>query len=443
MTVSGVFSSCETLAMKSRRMRATASSCVMSRLISSLSSTPNGTTWIASVVRGVALRVDDDRVGEIAGLEVADELRLAHEVDAAAGRRPGRDRGRGAPARARFAHSMRLRRVEDDHAVGNRLGGAAGSARSSCARSRWYATRVRGRAGRARRTRAPQAPRAFGHRRVERPRRPSGQAVSCRRWRPMSAPQPTREHRRAPMPRRRRARRAPPATPGRRAARQMPARTIGTHASAALSARSARHREPVAAAAHRLDQRVLRRTARAPAAAAGCGRRPCAPRCTRDRPTPGRAAARANARAPGARAGSAAAGTRSGRAAPVSSSTVTRCVAGSSLQRARGERLLRRLRRAPPQHRLDPRLQLARRERLGHVVVDPRLEARDLVGFVGARRDHDDRQLARARVAAQLLREREPRLPGQHPVEQHEVGQRLAAVQRLRASRRRRPRCTS
>ena len=76
---------------------------------------------------------------------------------------------------------------------------------------------------------------------------------------------------------------------------------------------------------------------------------------------------------------------------------VTRCVAGSSASAPASERLLRRLRRTPPQHRLDPRLQLARRERLGHVVVDPRLEAGDLVRLVGARRDHDDRQLARAR----------------------------------------------
>ena len=48
--------------MKSRRMRATASSCVTSRAISSFSATPNGTIWIASVVAGVALRFDDDRV---------------------------------------------------------------------------------------------------------------------------------------------------------------------------------------------------------------------------------------------------------------------------------------------------------------------------------------------------------------------------------------------
>ena len=64
--------------MKSRRIRATASSCVMSRLISSRSSTPNGTTWIDSVDPGLALRIDDHRIGEIAGLEVADDLGLAH-----------------------------------------------------------------------------------------------------------------------------------------------------------------------------------------------------------------------------------------------------------------------------------------------------------------------------------------------------------------------------
>ena len=52
MTVSGVFSSCETLAMKSRRMRATASISVMSRQISSFSATPNGTICIASVLPG-------------------------------------------------------------------------------------------------------------------------------------------------------------------------------------------------------------------------------------------------------------------------------------------------------------------------------------------------------------------------------------------------------
>ena len=115
---------------------------------------------------------------------------------------------------------------------------------------------------------------------------------------------------------------------------------------------------------------------------------------------------------------------------------------GIELERAGSERFLRRLGRAPPQHRLDPRLELARRERLGHVVVDPRFEAGDLVGFVGARGEHDDRQLARARVAAQLLRERESRLARQHPVEQQQGRQRLVELplRRLRVGRPRGPR---
>ena len=51
MTVSGVFNSCETLAMKSRRMRANASSCVTSRDISIFLSSENGTSCNNSVIR--------------------------------------------------------------------------------------------------------------------------------------------------------------------------------------------------------------------------------------------------------------------------------------------------------------------------------------------------------------------------------------------------------
>jgi hypothetical protein len=49
ITVSGVLSSCDTLAMKSRRMRETASSSVTSRDISSFCSAANGTSCNASV----------------------------------------------------------------------------------------------------------------------------------------------------------------------------------------------------------------------------------------------------------------------------------------------------------------------------------------------------------------------------------------------------------
>ena len=67
--------------MKSRRMRATASSWVTSRAISSRSATPNGHDLDGEGHPGIALRFDDDRVGVIARLDVAHELRLAHEVD--------------------------------------------------------------------------------------------------------------------------------------------------------------------------------------------------------------------------------------------------------------------------------------------------------------------------------------------------------------------------
>ena len=80
------------------------------------------------------------------------------------------------------------------------------------------------------------------------------------------------------------------------------------------------------------------------------------------------------------------------------------------------------LRRPPAQHRLDPREQLARRERLGQVVVRADLQPGELVGFARSRGQHDDRDVAGAPVAAQAAREREARLAGQHPVEQHHVG---------------------
>ena len=63
MTVSGVLSSCETLAMKSRRIFATASIRVMSRVISSFSATPNGTIWMASVTP--ASRCDSMTMGSV------------------------------------------------------------------------------------------------------------------------------------------------------------------------------------------------------------------------------------------------------------------------------------------------------------------------------------------------------------------------------------------
>ena len=52
------------------------------------------------------------------------------------------------------------------------------------------------------------------------------------------------------------------------------------------------------------------------------------------------------------------------------------------------------------QYRIDARQQLARRERLGDVVVGATIEARHLVALRGARRQHDHRQVAGRRSRA-------------------------------------------
>ncbi|ABA47730.1 hypothetical protein BURPS1710b_1624 [Burkholderia pseudomallei 1710b] len=88
--------------------------------------------------------------------------------------------------------------------------------------------------------------------------------------------------------------------------------------------------------------------------------------------------------------------------------------------------VLGQLRRAAAQHRLDPRHQLLRRERLRHVIVRADLEAEDLVLLVAARGQHDDRNVLRALVVAQVARERDARFARQHPVEQHQIGQHVA-----------------
>ena len=84
------------------------------------------------------------------------------------------------------------------------------------------------------------------------------------------------------------------------------------------------------------------------------------------------------------------------------------------------------LRRAPAHDRLDPRQQLAGGERLGDVVVGAGLERGDLVLLLGARRQQHDRDVLGALVGAQPPREGQARDARQHPVEQHEVGPRVA-----------------
>jgi len=95
-------------------------------------------------------------------------------------------------------------------------------------------------------------------------------------------------------------------------------------------------------------------------------------------------------------------------------------------QRAERHRLLQRLRRLAPQHGAHARQQLPGREGLGEVVVGAGIEPAHLVRLLGARGQHDDGQRTRACVLAPAPRELQAALPGQHPVQQHQVGQRAA-----------------
>jgi hypothetical protein len=84
-----------------------------------------------------------------------------------------------------------------------------------------------------------------------------------------------------------------------------------------------------------------------------------------------------------------------------------------------------------PQDRLDPDGQLSQAERLGQVVVRAHREPGHLVGFLGPRREHQDRDPApRLEPAAHL----EAVHPGEHQVEHDQVGFLGARqLQRLRA----------
>jgi len=79
-----------------------------------------------------------------------------------------------------------------------------------------------------------------------------------------------------------------------------------------------------------------------------------------------------------------------------------------------------------PTHHVEPQDQLAHAERLGHVVLGAELEAGDAIGLAAARGQHDDRDLPRALLLAELARKRYTRHSGQHPVDQQQVGERIA-----------------
>ncbi len=86
---------------------------------------------------------------------------------------------------------------------------------------------------------------------------------------------------------------------------------------------------------------------------------------------------------------------------------------------------------AAAQHGPDPGHQLARGERLGDVVVGAEFEPDDLVDLAVAGGDDDDRHL---RALPQRAAHLGAGQPGQHQVEQHEVGAGpVEAGQRVRA----------
>ena len=76
------------------------------------------------------------------------------------------------------------------------------------------------------------------------------------------------------------------------------------------------------------------------------------------------------------------------------------------------DHVARALRRPPSQDGLDARGELLGREGLGEVIVGARFQAGDLVLLHGARGEHEDRQIARARIAAQAPREGQARFTG-------------------------------
>jgi hypothetical protein len=81
-----------------------------------------------------------------------------------------------------------------------------------------------------------------------------------------------------------------------------------------------------------------------------------------------------------------------------------------------------RARIGPPQQRLDPQRQLAHLERLGHVVVGADLQPLDAVGVGAARGEEDDGDVLGLGRAAERAADLEPRVVGQHEIEQHQVG---------------------
>ena len=87
-----------------------------------------------------------------------------------------------------------------------------------------------------------------------------------------------------------------------------------------------------------------------------------------------------------------------------------------------GELLAGQRRTNPAKHRADAGDQLARAERLGHIIVGAGLEAADPVALLAARGQHHDRHVGGRRAAAQAAADLDPADALDHPVEQDDVG---------------------
>ncbi len=85
------------------------------------------------------------------------------------------------------------------------------------------------------------------------------------------------------------------------------------------------------------------------------------------------------------------------------------------------QRLFGGVRLGAAHHGAQPRGELAQAERLGDVVVGAAVETAHPVGLLAARGQHDDRQGAGLRRAADLATNLDPRDQRQHPVEQYDV----------------------
>ncbi len=99
---------------------------------------------------------------------------------------------------------------------------------------------------------------------------------------------------------------------------------------------------------------------------------------------------------------------------------------------------LRLLGVAATEHGVHPQNELADTERLHEVVVGPELEADDAIDLLALRRDHDDRNVLRARFALEGGTHGGARAVRQHEIEQNDVRQRLAREAQSGLGRRRR-----